>query len=75
VALVHGRRRPAGVLPCLSTRRAVLIRSDADAVRDPRSWTDRYALLAAFDRASGIREADVERALIVAAPVGCAPGG
>ena len=59
----------SGVLPCLGTRQAILIRDDARAVRSPRGWADLYALKMAFDRASGLREADVERGLIVAEPL------
>ncbi|WP_437314727.1 ATP-binding protein [Sorangium sp. So ce385] len=62
-------RRPAGPLPCLGTRRLLLIRDDSAAVRRPAGWCDRYALRAAFDRASGVREADLERDLIVGEPV------
>ncbi|WP_437935476.1 ATP-binding protein [Sorangium sp. So ce341] len=62
-------RRPAGPLPCLGTRRLLLIRDDSAAVRRPAGWSDRYALRAAFDRASGVREADLERDLIVGEPV------
>ena len=35
---------PAGALPCLGARGAVLVRADAAAVRAPRGWIDRYAL-------------------------------
>jgi hypothetical protein len=62
-------RRPAGPLPCLGTRRLLLIRDDSAAVRRPSGWSDWYALRAAFDRASGVREADLERDLIVGEPV------
>ncbi|XXX74349.1 ATP-binding protein [Sorangium sp. So ce134] len=62
-------RRPAGPLPCLGTRRLLLIRDDSAAVRRPSGWSDGYALRAAFDRASGVREADLERDLIVGEPV------
>lgn len=68
-ALAQGRLRAAGPLPCLGTRRAVLIRADAPAVQAPRSWADVYALRIAFDRAIGLPEPDVERDLIVAAPI------
>jgi hypothetical protein len=74
VALTHGRRRPPGPLPCLGTREAVLVRADSPAVAAPRGWADRYALRAAFDRALGVREADVERDLIVTTPL-AAQGG
>lgn len=68
-------RRPPGPLPCLGTRRMLLIRDDSPAVRRPCGWSDWYALRAAFDRASGVREADLERDLIVGEPVdGAAPG-
>jgi hypothetical protein len=69
VALVTGREAP-GPLPCLGTRTAVLVRADARAVCAPRGWTDLYALRTSFDRALGTREADVERDLIVATPIG-----
>ncbi len=69
VALAQGRRRAAGCLPCLGTRRAVLVRADSPAVQAPRSWADVYALRIAFDRAMGTPEPDVERDLIVAAPI------
>ncbi|WP_437965504.1 ATP-binding protein [Sorangium sp. So ce260] len=62
-------RRPAGPLPCLGTRRLLLLRDDSAAVRRPSGWSDWYALRAAFDRASGVREADLERDLIVGEPV------
>ncbi|WP_433928757.1 ATP-binding protein [Sorangium cellulosum] len=62
-------RRPPGPLPCLGTRRLLLIRDDSPAVRRPSGWSDWYALRAAFDRASGVREADLERDLIVGEPV------
>ena len=68
-ALAQGRLRAAGPLPCLGTRRAVLIRADAPAVQSPRGWADVYALRIAFDRAIGLPEPDVERDLIVAAPI------
>ena len=68
-ALAQGRLRAAGPLPCLGTRRAVLIRADSPAVQAPRSWADVYALRIAFDRAVGLPEPDVERDLIVAAPI------
>lgn len=68
VALARGAR-PPGPLPCLGTREAVLVRADAPAVAAPRGWADRYALRAAFDRALGVREADVERDLIVVTPL------
>jgi hypothetical protein len=68
-ALAQGRLRAAGPLPCLGTRRAVLIRADSPAVQAPRSWADVYALRIAFDRAIGLPEPDVERDLIVAAPI------
>ena len=69
IALARGRRRPPGPLPCLGTREAVLVRADASAVIEPRGWADRYALAASFDRAIGVREADVERDLIVTTPL------
>lgn len=75
IALARGRRRPPGPLPCLGTREAVLVRADAPAVIEPRGWADRYALRAAFDRAIGVREADVERDLIVSTPLAGAYGG
>jgi hypothetical protein len=71
VALARGRRRKAGgTMPCFGSRRGVLIREDSSAVRSPGGWRDLYALRAAFDRAIGMREADVERALIISAPLG-----
>ena len=69
IALCRGRRTAAGPLPCLGMREAVLVRADAPAVIEPRGWADRYALSAAFDRALGVREADVERELIVTTPL------
>jgi hypothetical protein len=48
----------------------VLIRADAPSVRAPRGWTDRYALESSFDRALGVREAEVERHLIVESRIG-----
>lgn len=69
VALALGRG-PPGVMPCLGTRSAVLLRADADALRQPRGWADLYALRTSFDRALGMREGDVERDLIVATPIG-----
>jgi len=69
VALAQGRLRAAGSLPCLGTRRAVLVRADSPSVQAPRSWADVYALRIAFDRAMGTPEPDVERDLIVAAPI------
>jgi hypothetical protein len=69
VMLVRSRHRNAGALPCLGARGAVLVRSDAGAVRDPRGWTDHYALETSFDRALGTREAEVERHLIVESPI------
>ncbi|HVY46795.1 MAG TPA: ATP-binding protein, partial [Minicystis sp.] len=70
VSLARGKRRPAAALPCLGTRRAVLVRDDAPCVRAPRGWADLYALRASFDRAIGAREPDVERDLIVMSPLG-----
>lgn len=75
VALVRGRIRPPGPLPCLGTREAVLVRVDSPAVVAPRGWTDTYALRTSFDRALGVREADVERDVIVATPLARGPGG
>jgi hypothetical protein len=76
-SLARSRRgAPPGPLPCLGSRRGILIREDAAAVRAPAGWRDLYALRTAFDRAVGLREADVERDLIVSAPlVQGAPGG
>lgn len=73
VALSRGRRSPAGPLPCLGMREAVLVRADSPAVIEPRGWTDRYALVTAFDRALGVREADVEREMIVTTPLAGGP--
>jgi hypothetical protein len=71
VSLARTKRTAApGPLPCLGSRRAILVREDARAVVSPSGWSDLYALRAAFDRAAGVREADVERALIVSAPLG-----
>ena len=69
VMLARGRRSPPGALPCFGARGAVLIRTDARAVREPTGWADRYALETSFDRALGAREADVERRMIVDSPV------
>ncbi|MCC6551521.1 MAG: ATP-binding protein [Polyangiaceae bacterium] len=60
---------PPGPLPCLGTRRVLLIREDSPVVRRPEGWRDWYALRAAFDRAAGSREADFERDLIVGEPL------
>jgi hypothetical protein len=71
VSLARGLRcgpSPICPLPCLGTRAAVLVREDAEAVRDARGWAELYALRAAFDRALGLRECDVERDLIVNDP-------
>lgn len=62
-------RRVPGPLPCLGTRRLMLIREDSAAVRRPAGWSEWYALRAAFDRASGVRESDLERDLIVSEPL------
>jgi hypothetical protein len=67
--LVRARSGSLGTLPCLGTRRAILVREDAAAVRQPRGWADLYALRASFDRAMGAREADVEREIIVGDPI------
>lgn len=75
VMLGRSRRRPAGALPCLGARGAVLIRGDAGAVRDPHGWIDHYALGTSFDRAVGAREAEVERHLIVESPIARARTG
>jgi hypothetical protein len=72
--LARGRRGPAGAMPCLGARGAVLIRADAAAVRAPRGWLDRYALETSFDRALGEREAEVERHVIVESPLARASG-
>ena len=69
VSLSRGRRRAAGPMPCLGTQHAVLVRADAPAVMAPAGWLDRYALTTSFERALGMREAEVERALIVTAPI------
>jgi hypothetical protein len=70
VALVRGRRLPPGALPCLGVRHAILVREDAPSVCRRASWTEMYALRVAFDRASGMREPDLERELIVSEPIG-----
>jgi hypothetical protein len=79
VMLARGRRPgcPAGALPCLGARGAVLVRADADGVRTPGGWRERYALQTSFDRALGVREPEVERHLIVDSPLRAAraPGG
>jgi hypothetical protein len=75
VMLAVGRREGPGALPCLGARGAVLIRADAPAVRAPRGWADRYALQTSFDRALGVREAEVERHLIVESPIARAGAG
>ncbi len=69
VSLTLGRQ-PAGPMPCLGTRRAILVRGDAQAILSPTTWVDLYALRTSFDRAAGMREADVERELIVSSRVG-----
>ena len=69
VALARARRAgPPGQLPCFACSGTVVIREDTASVREPRTWADLYALRAAFDRARGLREADVERAIIVSDP-------
>jgi hypothetical protein len=76
VMLARARRAGMGAMPCLGARGTVLIRADAVAVRSPRGWADRYALETSFDRALGVREAEVERHLIVETPIaGRAAGG
>ncbi|AKT37695.1 ATP-binding protein [Chondromyces crocatus] len=60
----------AGPLPCLATRRFILIREDSPALRDPGGWRGWYALRAAFDRAAGLREPEFERDLIVGEALG-----
>jgi hypothetical protein len=63
--------RPAhrGLLACLGTRRGILLREDAPSLRNPNGWLELYTLRASFDRACGLREADVERNLIVRDPL------
>ena len=73
VSLVRGRRRPAGPMPCLGTQHAVLVRVDAPAVIAPAGWLDRYALMTSFERALGMREPEVEREVIVTAPIARPP--
>jgi hypothetical protein len=75
IALTRGRRLPPGSLPCLGTRQAILLREDSHAVRRPVRWADVYALRVAFDRASGLREPDLERELIVSDPIGAGGNG
>jgi len=70
VALARGRRSPPGVLPCIGVRHAILVREDAPSVARASTWVDTYALRVAFDRASGMREPDLERELIVNEPIG-----
>lgn len=83
VALCRPSRRPAGrslystpellgpgPLPCLATRRFILIREDSAAVAQPSGWRGWYALRAAFDRAAGVREPEFERDLIVGEALG-----
>jgi hypothetical protein len=70
-AIVRSERPPragAGAQPCLGTRAAVLVREDAAALREAKTWAHLYALRASFDRALGLREHDVERDLIVNDP-------
>jgi hypothetical protein len=62
-------RRPIAALPCLGREGVVLVREDAPAVIRPAGWSDLYALRVAFARATGEGEPDVERALIVSAPL------
>ena len=69
LSLCRGKH-PPGTMPCLGTRRGVLIRDDAPCVRCAGSWSERYALRASFARASGVREPDLERDLIVNEPLG-----
>jgi hypothetical protein len=69
VVLVRSASAAYGTLPCLGTAHALLIREDAPALGRVQGWTDSYALRAAFDRAMGAREADVERELIVGDPI------
>lgn len=70
VSLARGRRLPPGPLPCIGLRQAIVIREDAPAVKSLSSWSDLYALRVAFERASGLRESDLERELIVNEPLG-----
>jgi len=70
VALTRGRTRAPGPLPCLGTRHAVLVREDAPAVSRRSTWAEVYALRVSFDRATGMREPDLERELIVSEPIG-----
>lgn len=70
VSLARGRRLPPGPLPCIGLRQAIVIREDAPSVKSLSSWSDLYALRVAFERASGLRESDLERELIVNEPLG-----
>lgn len=70
VSLARGRHLPPGPLPCIGLRQAIIIREDAPAVKGLSSWSDLYALRVAFERASGLRESDLERELIVNEPLG-----
>ncbi|MDI1446234.1 ATP-binding protein [Polyangium sp. 6x1] len=70
VALARGRKSAPGPLPCLGTRHALLVREDAPAVARRVGWAEQYALRVAFDRATGMREPDLERELIVSEPIG-----
>jgi hypothetical protein len=69
VVLVRSTGGELGTLPCLGTAHALLVREDAPALGRVLGWTDSYALRAAFDRAMGAREADVEREIIVGDPI------
>lgn len=87
VALCRPSRRPGGrnlytapewfapgPLPCLATRRFILVREDSPAVAAPMGWRGWYALRAAFDRAAGVREPEFERDLIVGEALGTGGG-
>jgi hypothetical protein len=70
IALARGRKSAPGVLPCIGVRHAILIREDSPAVARMSGWSEAYALRVAFDRASSMREPDLERELIVNEPLG-----
>lgn len=73
IALARARRPSSSShqsLPCIGTRQAILVREDSPSLARRAGWMDAYALRVAFDRASGMREPDLERELIVSEPIG-----